>query len=134
MAEARKVVGWFYRNGRRIPIFEKSEGALKKHAQTTARTKAETERHIVNDVFEHTKSPNGVISPEAVDYTVKKNVELIGKNRAQIRENVRDRALKGRDVEEGTYQGKPVTVGSEVDMPGGKGTVQRIYETGNADL
>lgn len=64
MAEARKVVGWFYRNGRRIPIFEKRE----------------------------------------------------------------------RDVKEGTYQGKSVTVGSEVDVPGGKGTVQRLYETSNPDL
>lgn len=64
MAVERKVKGWFYRNGHRIPIFEKRE----------------------------------------------------------------------KDLAEGTYQGKTVQRGSEVDMPGGKGSVERIYQTSNPDL
>ena len=68
MADERKIIGWFYRNGKRIPITEKKA--------------SKTER----------------------------------------------------DLESITHNGQKIQKGSIIDIPGGTGEVERIYETSNPKL
>ena len=67
MADSREIIGWFYKNGRRIPIKAKKGSGEK-------------------------------------------------------------------DLESASYNGQEVSKGSIIDIPGGKGTVERLYETSNPEL
>lgn len=67
MADAREIVGWFFKNGKRIPIKAKKGSGEK-------------------------------------------------------------------DLESASYNGQEVSKGSVVDIPGGKGSVERLYETSNPEL
>lgn len=136
MADNRQIVGWFYRNGKRIPIFEKSsskKGAIKKAQDKLAHTLGSGESYAYVDsvglsgkvAYHKTVNVPSYYDPDTgitsydteTEYGTVKMPLRAGKGKAQLRKN----ASKSQDkyitdkVGANGYKYKSV----DYDTPGG---------------